>query len=218
MQTSFKSATGDLWSLNTFLFPEKFSVRASLGFAKRDSLSLSLSLSIISLIHHRKRDMGSSYFGEPNMGNERGSGSSSSSRKSKKNNSDKPKQPQRGLGVAQLEKIRLHGQMGCATYHPSLHGPYPTNFNNVIIIYISLSCLIALTTMVVYWSLFGSVRIFYLWSYGFVDHAARGYENAICNLFFNTIIIIFFLFILIIIILNFLWFPPQHHGMCNSCF
>ena len=73
------------------------------------------------------------------MGNERGSGSSSSSRKSKKNNSDKPKQPQRGLGVAQLEKIRLHGQMGCATYHPSLHGPYPTNFNNVIIIYLSLS-------------------------------------------------------------------------------
>uniref|UniRef100_A0A2N9H1V9 Uncharacterized protein n=1 Tax=Fagus sylvatica TaxID=28930 RepID=A0A2N9H1V9_FAGSY len=77
--------------------------------------------------------MGSNYFGEPNLGNERGSGSSSSSRKSsRKNNSDKPKQPQRGLGVAQLEKIRLHGQaqMGCATYHPSLHGPYPTNFNN----------------------------------------------------------------------------------------
>ncbi|XP_062149374.1 protein SPEAR3 [Alnus glutinosa] len=71
--------------------------------------------------------MGSSYFGEPNLGNEKGGGSSS--RKSKKNNSDKPKQPQRGLGVAQLEKIRLHGQMGCA-YHPSLHGPYPTNFNN----------------------------------------------------------------------------------------
>ncbi|KAB1223576.1 hypothetical protein CJ030_MR2G024133 [Morella rubra] len=71
--------------------------------------------------------MGSGYFGEPNLGNERGSGSSS--RKSKKNNSDKPKQPQRGLGVAQLEKIRLQGQMGCA-YHPSLHGPYPNNFNN----------------------------------------------------------------------------------------
>ncbi|XVE54235.1 hypothetical protein DITRI_Ditri03aG0064100 [Diplodiscus trichospermus] len=72
--------------------------------------------------------MGSSYFGEPNMGNERGGSSSSSSRKSKKSNSDKPKQPQRGLGVAQLEKIRLHGQMGCG-YHPSLHGPYPGNFN-----------------------------------------------------------------------------------------
>ncbi|WRX32971.1 hypothetical protein QQP08_025458 [Theobroma cacao] len=69
--------------------------------------------------------MGSSYFGEPNMGNERGG---SSSRKGKKSNSDKPKQPQRGLGVAQLEKIRLHGQMGCS-YHPSLHGPYPGNFN-----------------------------------------------------------------------------------------
>ncbi|KAK7314437.1 hypothetical protein VNO77_32961 [Canavalia gladiata] len=76
--------------------------------------------------------MGSSYFGEPNMGNERVSGSSSSSsssRKGKKNNQDKPKQPQRGLGVAQLEKIRLHGQMTCA-YHPPLHAPYPSNFNN----------------------------------------------------------------------------------------
>ena len=32
---------------------------------------------------------------------------------------EKPKQPQRGLGVAQLEKIRLHGEMGCAAYgHP----------------------------------------------------------------------------------------------------
>ncbi|KAH7511950.1 hypothetical protein FEM48_Zijuj12G0038300 [Ziziphus jujuba var. spinosa] len=72
--------------------------------------------------------MSSSYFGEPNMGNERGSGgsSSSSSRKGKKNNSDKPKQPQRGLGVAQLEKIRLTGQM-C---HPSLQTPYSSNFSN----------------------------------------------------------------------------------------
>ncbi|KAL2342548.1 hypothetical protein Fmac_003833 [Flemingia macrophylla] len=69
--------------------------------------------------------MGSSYFGEPNLGNER---PSTSSRKGKKSNhSDKPKQPQRGLGVAQLEKIRLHGQMACA-YHPSLH---PYNINNV---------------------------------------------------------------------------------------
>ncbi|KAJ9167844.1 hypothetical protein P3X46_019435 [Hevea brasiliensis] len=68
--------------------------------------------------------MGSSYFGEPNLGNERGG----SSRKGKKSNSDKPKQPQRGLGVAQLEKIRLHGQMGSG-YHPSLHGSYASNFN-----------------------------------------------------------------------------------------
>ncbi|CAL5443010.1 hypothetical protein CsSME_00051044 [Camellia sinensis var. sinensis] len=69
--------------------------------------------------------MGSSYFGEPNLGNER------SSRRGKKSNSDKPRQPQRGLGVAQLEKIRLHSQMGC-TYlpPPSLHAPnYPTNLN-----------------------------------------------------------------------------------------
>ncbi|KAK8348326.1 hypothetical protein V6Z12_A06G075100 [Gossypium hirsutum] len=70
--------------------------------------------------------MGSSYFGEPNMGSERGG--SSSSRKGKKGNSDKPKQPQRGLGVAQLEKIRLHGQMA-STYLPLHHGTYPANFN-----------------------------------------------------------------------------------------
>ncbi|XP_061357759.1 protein SPEAR3-like [Gastrolobium bilobum] len=69
-----------------------------------------------------------SYFGEPNMGNDRASGSSSS-RKGKKNNQDKPKQPQRGLGVAQLEKIRLHGQIACG-YHPPLQGPYTSNFNN----------------------------------------------------------------------------------------
>ncbi|KAJ4949947.1 hypothetical protein NE237_026779 [Protea cynaroides] len=68
--------------------------------------------------------MGSSYFGEPNLGNGRGG----SSRKGKKSNSDKPKQPQRGLGVAQLEKIRLHNQMGCS-YLPSLHNSYQNNLN-----------------------------------------------------------------------------------------
>lgn len=74
--------------------------------------------------------MGSSYFGEPNMGNDQRSGGGSS-RKGKKNSSDKPKQPQRGLGVAQLEKIRLHGQMGCS-FMPSLHhhAPYPTTTLN----------------------------------------------------------------------------------------
>lgn len=71
--------------------------------------------------------MGSSHYGDPNLGNERGG----SSRKGKKSNSDKPKQPQRGLGVAQLEKIRLHGEMG-SSYHPSLHGSYPSNFNQVV--------------------------------------------------------------------------------------
>lgn len=96
--------------------------------------------------------MGSSYFGEPNFGNERGSSttgggsSSSSSRKGKKSNSEKPKQPQRGLGVAQLEKIRLTGQM-C---HPnSLQTPYSTNFNinvNPSIFYSLISCPFALTT------------------------------------------------------------------------
>ncbi|KAK8535445.1 hypothetical protein V6N13_081574 [Hibiscus sabdariffa] len=59
--------------------------------------------------------MGSSYYGEPNIGNDRGG----CSRKDKKSSSGKPKQPQRGLGVAQLEKIRLQEQMGCS-YPPSL--------------------------------------------------------------------------------------------------
>ncbi|KAI7737286.1 hypothetical protein M8C21_002143 [Ambrosia artemisiifolia] len=59
-----------------------------------------------------------SYFGEAS-GNERPSRASSGSRKGKKSNSDKPKQPQRGLGVAQLEKIRLHSQLGF----------YPSNIN-----------------------------------------------------------------------------------------
>lgn len=71
-----------------------------------------------------------SYFREANFGNERergsGSSSSSSSRKGKKSNSDhKPKQPQRGLGVAQLEKIRLHTQFPPNTSHFNI-------INNVI--------------------------------------------------------------------------------------
>ncbi|PSS01906.1 hypothetical protein CEY00_Acc23263 [Actinidia chinensis var. chinensis] len=58
--------------------------------------------------------MSSNYFGDQNLGNERSS--SSSSRKGKKSESKQPKQPQRGLGVAQLEKIRLHTQMA-STYN-----------------------------------------------------------------------------------------------------
>ncbi|KAL0427014.1 UNVERIFIED_CONTAM: protein SPEAR1, partial [Sesamum latifolium] len=79
--------------------------------------------------------MGSNYYGEGNpAGNERGSGfsssssSSSSSRKGKKGSSDKPKQPQRGLGVAQLEKIRLHSQLG-SNYLPPVHNPYAPSFS-----------------------------------------------------------------------------------------
>ncbi|KAF2617497.1 hypothetical protein F2Q68_00042149 [Brassica cretica] len=72
--------------------------------------------------------MASNFFGKPNM---RGSSPSSASptssssspatKRGKKNGSEKPKQPQRGLGVAQLEKIRLHGEMSCNNYNPSLY-------------------------------------------------------------------------------------------------
>ncbi|KAI9118902.1 hypothetical protein K1719_009577 [Acacia pycnantha] len=81
--------------------------------------------------------MGSGYYGELNLGSsERASGSSasssSSSRKGKKNSSEKPKQPQRGLGVAQLEKIRLHGQIDSTGYplHHQLPNYPPSNFTN----------------------------------------------------------------------------------------
>ncbi|XP_071723641.1 protein SPEAR1-like [Rutidosis leptorrhynchoides] len=57
------------------------------------------------------------YF-DDGAGNHDRSFGSSSSRKGKKSNSDKPKQPQRGLGVAQLEKIRLHSQMGFHQTNP----------------------------------------------------------------------------------------------------
>ncbi|XP_057501304.1 protein SPEAR3-like [Actinidia eriantha] len=70
--------------------------------------------------------MDSGYFGERNLGNER------SPRKGKKGNSDnKPKQPQRGLGVAQLEKIRLNSQMANCSYLPNpLHASYGSNYHN----------------------------------------------------------------------------------------
>lgn len=77
--------------------------------------------------------MGSNYFGD--FGNERSglssSSSSSSSRKGKKNNSDKPKQPQRGLGVAQLEKIRIHSQLAPNFLPSNVHNPYASNFTQV---------------------------------------------------------------------------------------
>ncbi|KAG7617716.1 Protein SPEAR3 [Arabidopsis thaliana] len=88
--------------------------------------------------------MGSSFFGRPKMGGSSSSSPTSSSsspakRGKNKNGSDKPKQPQRGLGVAQLEKIRLHGEYNCnsfntyPSYHPStyqedvrIQGGYPS--------------------------------------------------------------------------------------------
>ncbi|MFS7997936.1 putative SPEAR family protein [Helianthus anomalus] len=78
------------------------------------------------------------YFGDA-AGNERSAGASSS-RKGKKSNSNKPRQPQRGLGVAQLEKIRLNQ----LEFYPSnLHPPvqiFQLNPPTLIILRIILSC------------------------------------------------------------------------------
>ncbi|KAK4759768.1 hypothetical protein SAY87_022899 [Trapa incisa] len=79
--------------------------------------------------------MESSYFGEPLVGNARAA-TGGGSRKSKKSGSDKLKQPQRGLGVAQLEKIRLQGQMdggsgggggGCLSSYGHFSYQYPSS-------------------------------------------------------------------------------------------
>ncbi|PIN08464.1 hypothetical protein CDL12_18955 [Handroanthus impetiginosus] len=72
--------------------------------------------------------MGSNYWNERGHAGLSSSSSSSSSRKGKKGSSDKPKQPQRGLGVAQLEKIRLHSQLGCNYLSPPVQNPYASNF------------------------------------------------------------------------------------------
>ncbi|THU70685.1 hypothetical protein C4D60_Mb08t27580 [Musa balbisiana] len=55
-----------------------------------------------------------------------GSGRTGSSRKGKK---ERSKQPQRGLGVAQLEEIRLQSQMD--EYVSSLNPPFGSNLNVV---------------------------------------------------------------------------------------
>ncbi|XP_020595282.1 protein SPEAR3-like, partial [Phalaenopsis equestris] len=70
--------------------------------------------------------MGSNQHEEFGVGG--GRSASSSSRKTKKNSQAKqPKLPQRGLGVAQLEKIRIQSQM-MATYNlQSLHHPFHSN-------------------------------------------------------------------------------------------
>ncbi|XP_043725544.1 protein SPEAR3-like [Telopea speciosissima] len=67
--------------------------------------------------------MGSNNSGESSMGNGR-TGFSSKKGKKNHNYSEKQKKPQRGLGVAQLEKLRLESEMSYCNYLPSLHNPY----------------------------------------------------------------------------------------------
>ncbi|GJM89718.1 hypothetical protein PR202_ga05931 [Eleusine coracana subsp. coracana] len=55
-----------------------------------------------------------------------GRGRSVNSRKGKRSgnsSSEKPRQPQRGLGVAQLEKIRIESEMAEYLHHPLGHPP-----------------------------------------------------------------------------------------------
>ncbi|KAJ8471487.1 hypothetical protein OPV22_025830 [Ensete ventricosum] len=59
-----------------------------------------------------------------------GNGSYGSSGRGKKSSSGKRKQPQRGFGVAQLEKIRLQNEMLLLGCSPSLHSPFVGDLNN----------------------------------------------------------------------------------------
>ncbi|GAB2225321.1 hypothetical protein Droror1_Dr00006113 [Drosera rotundifolia] len=64
-------------------------------------------------------------FGQSSSTKNERSGSSKKGKKSS-NSNDKNKQPQRGLGVAQLERIRM--QMGCGLFPPQ-HVPFPNQFS-----------------------------------------------------------------------------------------
>ncbi|XP_020575302.1 protein SPEAR3-like [Phalaenopsis equestris] len=70
--------------------------------------------------------MGSNQHGDFGFGTARSS--SNSSRRGKKISSEKPRKPQRGLGVAQLEKIRIQSQMMDNYNMQSLHPPFHSNF------------------------------------------------------------------------------------------
>ncbi|KAK1290192.1 hypothetical protein QJS10_CPB18g01090 [Acorus calamus] len=68
------------------------------------------------------------------LGSSSSSGGRSGSTKNRKNNySGKPRQPQRGLGVAQLEQIRLHNQLGCGGggFLPSLNSSLHFSLNKM---------------------------------------------------------------------------------------
>ncbi|KAL0910373.1 hypothetical protein M5K25_021349 [Dendrobium thyrsiflorum] len=70
--------------------------------------------------------MGSNQHGEFGLGS--GRSPSSSSKKKKKNSLEKAlRQPQRGLGVAQLEKIRIQSQMMASYNLHMLHHPFHSN-------------------------------------------------------------------------------------------
>ncbi|XP_020574928.1 protein SPEAR3-like [Phalaenopsis equestris] len=75
--------------------------------------------------------MGSGQQGENELGGGRSS-SSGSSRRGKKSSMDRTiKQPQRGLGVAQLEKIRIQSQMMSNYSQQSIYPAFPNNITMV---------------------------------------------------------------------------------------
>lgn len=65
-------------------------------------------------------------------------GSFGSTKKGKKGNNStakSPKQPQRGLGVAQLEKIRLQRQISEYNIDPSTQSPFLGNSQKVCLLF-----------------------------------------------------------------------------------
>ncbi|KAK9715364.1 hypothetical protein RND81_06G160000 [Saponaria officinalis] len=67
-----------------------------------------------------------------NSNSNNNSSNSSSSNNNSNSNIEKPKQPQRGLGVAQLEKIRLHSQMASCGFYPQPHHGFPNPFPSTL--------------------------------------------------------------------------------------
>ncbi|XP_057538086.1 protein SPEAR3-like [Amaranthus tricolor] len=68
------------------------------------------------------------YLGDETNNNNNMKNNSSSCNSKKGKSSEKTKQPQRGLGVAQLEKIRLHTQLASMGIYPNPQLSYPDTF------------------------------------------------------------------------------------------
>jgi len=150
--------------------------------------------------------MESSHSGELGLG----SGRSRSSRKGKKSSTDKPKQPQRGLGIAQLERIRLHDQM--ASHLPSLHHPpYHASLNKVQLLIEFLCVMIDSIVFIAFKISFFVIYVNFMrikeFNGRFLSILAGGWKNR------NGFFVIVFLFFLVSCYLIFtLSSPSQYYG------